>query len=116
MDEYAKLDHLDETDDSECDIISLIDEDGEEHAFEVIDTTEMDGKEYMALLPIYDDPDEAVADSGELVILWVSDELDEDGEPYLEPVIDEDEFDKVAAVFMEHLGDLYDFTTAEEEE
>ena len=55
------------------DILTLQDEDGVDHEFEVLDTYE-----------------------GE--------------EEFLIAIEDEDEFDKVSAIFMDHLKDYYDFT------
>ncbi len=95
----------------EKDVISLLDEDGKEHEFEILDALELDGCQYMALLPLYgeDEAQEALDDSGELVILRVSDEEDEDGEQYLDVIEDEEEFNRVADLFMGRLEDYFDF-------
>ena len=65
----------------------------------------------MALLPLYgeDEAQEALDDSGELVILRVSDEEDEDGEQYLDVIEDEEEFNRVADLFMGRLEEYFDF-------
>jgi len=84
------------------DIITLVDDDGEGHEFEIVDSTEMDGGNYVALVPIEDDSD----DSGELVILKV---MEEDGEEFLDTIEDEAEFDKVSAIFVKRLEDVFDF-------
>jgi len=88
------------------DILTLVDEDGQEHQFEVADTAEFEGCDYMALVPVYDDAQELLDDSGELVILRV---MEEDGEEYLEAIEDEAEFNKVGDFFVARLEDIYDF-------
>ena len=88
----------------EAGIITLVDDEGIEHEFEVADVLEMDGSEYIALVPVYEEED--VDDDGELVVLKV---VAEGVEEYLEAIEDEDEFNKIAAIFMERLGEEYDF-------
>jgi len=87
------------------DILTLVDEEGVEHAFEAVDSLELGDERYMALVPVMDE-EEALEDSGELVVLKV---VEEDGEEFLEAIEDEDEFDQVAAMFMERLEDEFDF-------
>lgn len=87
------------------DILSLTDEEGNEYNFEVLDRIETDDGRYVALLPVYDDPDEQLQDSGELVILKV---LEENGEEYLEQIEDEDEYATVSDAFINRLQDLYE--------
>ena len=87
------------------DIVSVIDDDGEEHIFEELDVLSLDDKEYVALLPIYEEDD--VMDDGELIILLRN--YDDDGEIYLEPIENEAEFMKVGKMFEERLADMFDF-------
>ena len=96
------------------DIVSVVDEEGKEHVFEELDRIETDTGRYVALLPMYDDPQEMLEDSGELIILRV--EEDEDGETYLCPIEDDDEFNEVGEAFEERLSDLFDFEDEGEEE
>ncbi len=100
----------------EKDVISLLDEEGKEHEFEIADAVEMDGQEYMALIPLYDHPEDSLEDSGELVILRVSEDLDEDGDQFLEAIEDEEEYDRVAELFMGRLEEYFDFEEEDEEE
>ena len=86
-------------------IVSVVDEEGEEHIFEELDILELDDKEYVALLPVYDD--EVVDEDGELIILIRN--YDKNDEIYLEPIEDEDEFMKVGKMFEERLADMFDF-------
>lgn len=92
--------------DIETDILTLMDEDGAEHNFELLDSAELDGNTYMALVPIPENPEELLEDPGELVILRVA---EENGEEFLEAIEDEEEFDKVGAFFTERLSDEFDF-------
>ena len=64
-------------------------------------------------LPIYDDPQQTLADSGELVILRV---VEADGEEFLETIDDEDEMDEIADIFMERLEEDYDVISEDEDE
>ena len=93
------------------DIVSVVDEDGKEHVFEELDRIETDTGRYVALLPMYDDPQEMLDDSGELIILKV--EEDDDGDTYLCPIEDDEEFNTVGQAFEERLADLFDFEADE---
>lgn len=87
-------------------IITLVDDEGIEHEFEIADMLEDNGSEYLALIPVIEDPDELLADSGELVVLKV---VAEGVEEFLEAIEDEDEFNRISSMFMERLGEDYDF-------
>ena len=87
------------------DIVSVVDEDGVEHTFEELDRIETDDARYVALLPVYDEAEDNMDDDGELIILKVN---EEDGETYLEPIEDEDEFNEIGSIFEERLSDLFD--------
>ena len=89
------------------DIVSVVDEDGKEHIFEELDRIETDDGKYVALLPLYDDPEEQLQDSGELIIIKV--EEDVDGETYLCPIENEEEFNEVGLAFEERLSEMFDF-------
>lgn len=93
------------------DIVSVEDENGVQHQFEVLDAIETDEGRYVALTPIYEDPAEAVADDGELIVLKV---VEENGEDLLVPIEDDDEFDEIAEIFEERLAEMYDFDNEEE--
>jgi len=98
-------------DDYGPDIISVLDDSGEEREFEVVDRYDTDdGKSYMALIPKYDNQADLLTDSGELLILRIS----EEDETVLEP-IDEEEYDRIGAIFEERLADLFEFEDEDEE-
>ena len=88
------------------DLVSVIDENGVEHVFEELDRIETDTAKYVALLPVYDDAEEIIDDDGELIILKV---CEEDGETYLEPSEDDNEFNEIGKIFEERLSELFSF-------
>lgn len=87
------------------DIVTLTDDDGKEYTFEVIDAIETDTGRYLAMLPVYDDPQKMLDDSGELVIVKVG---EEDGEEYYFEIEDDDEYETVADAFVNRLEDFFE--------
>lgn len=83
------------------DYVVLTDEDGNEVEFEHIDTVEVDGQMYMAFIPA----ELAVDEEAEVVILKV---VEEDGEEILVSVEDDAEADRVFAIVMERVEDMYE--------
>lgn len=94
-----------ENQDYNPDLITLSDDDGKEYTFEVLDAIEDDNNRYLALLPIYDDPQEMLDDSGELVIVKVE---EENGEEYYSDIENDDEYDMIADAFIERLRDAFE--------
>ena len=96
------------------DIVTVVDDDGKEYQFEVLDRIETDDeKRYIALLPVFDSEAELLEDSGELIILRV---MEEDGESILEPIEDDDEFDEIGGIFEERLSEMFEFADGDEDE
>ena len=93
------------------DIVSVIDEDGKEHIFEELDRIETDSGKYVALLPLPENPDSITEDDNELIILKVE---DNNGEIYLSPIEDDNEFNEVGQIFEERLAEMFDFDETEE--
>ena len=87
------------------DIVTLSDEEGHEYQFEVLDAVETDEGRYLALLPVYEKPEDMVEDSGELVVLKV---FEEDGEEYYEEIENDDEYETVADIFVDRLQDVFE--------
>ena len=85
-------------------IIILNDEDGNEVQFEFLDLIELDGEEYVVLLPVEDDEEE----DGEVVILKVEDTDSEDEESYVS-VDDQEILNKVFEIFKEKIKDEFNF-------
>ena len=92
-------------------IIVLNDENGEEVEFEFLDLVELDGEEYVVLLPVEEDTE----DEGEVVILKVEDTDSEDEESYVS-VDDEETLNKVFDMFKEKFKDEFNFVDENEEE
>ncbi len=87
------------------DLISLVDDEGKEYNFEVLDAIETDMGRYLALLPQYEDPKDMLDDSGELVIVKV---FEENGEEYFSDIEDDDEYETVADAFVDRLEDRFE--------
>ncbi len=87
------------------DLVTLSDDQGNEYNFEVLDAVETDQGRYLALLPVYDKPEDMVEDSGELVVLKVFEDGDEE---YYEEIEDDDEYETVADIFVDRLQDAFE--------
>ena len=88
------------------DIISVTDDDGNEHQFEEIDRIETDdGNRYVALLPLLEDADEILEDDGDVIVLKV---LENDGETYLIEIENEDEFTEIREIFEERINKMFE--------
>lgn len=92
-------------DDYNPDIISLSDDEGNEYTFEVLDVIENDDARYMALLPIHEDPQALLDDSGELVIVKVD---EEDGEEFFSEIEDDEEYEMIADAFIDRLQNAFE--------
>ena len=86
-------------------IVSVLDDEGNEHQFELLDAIETDDGRYVALLPVYSEAEAAIEDDGELVILAV---VNDEGEDLLVPIEDDETFDEIAEIFEERLSDYYE--------
>ena len=94
------------------DLYTLVDEDGKESTFEVLDAMEVDGEEYIALTPYFgDDADALLQDDGEVVILKTA--IDEEGEAIMQSIDDEEEYERIGRMFMERLEDMFEFEEGE---
>ncbi len=87
------------------DIYTLVDEDGEEHQFEMLDEMEIDGQTYFALIPYFEDPDESLSGDGDLIVL--KSEI-VDGEEMMASIDDDDEYEKVGNIFLDKLAMLFE--------
>lgn len=93
-----------------ADLVTVLDDEGNEHQFELLDAIETDDGRYVALLPVYETADESINDDGELIILEVS---EENGEELLVPIEEDGVFDEIAEIFEERLSDLYEIEEME---
>ena len=87
------------------DIVTLSDDDGKEYTFEILDAIEDDENRYLALLPIYEDPQKILDDSGEFVIVKVE---EENGEEFFSEIEDDEEYEVVADAFIDRLQDAFE--------
>lgn len=95
----------------EADLLTLLDDEGNEHEFEVIDEIENDDGHFVALVPTQ-------ADSGiEPDTYYIFEIVEEDGEEQLMEVEDEALLDKLAEVFETRFEeDFYDDEDEPEDE
>ena len=84
-------------------ILELIDEDGVEHDFEVLDIFELEENSYAVLLPL-DDPE--FYDSVDAVIMSV--DSDENCEDFLCDIVDDEEWEKVVDYYNENVVEFED--------
>ena len=90
----------------EADIITLLDDDENEYEFEVLDEIDYKDGHYYALMPTFDLPDQDI-ESGSTYRIFEA-VGDEDGEPQLAEVEDDDLLDEIAEVFEERFDQEMD--------
>ena len=101
----SKQNNIPETEDYGNDYVTLVDENGVEREFEIVDSRVTDNNEYFALFPT-ETAENIDSDSGELLILKV---VEDDGAEFLEPIEDDEEYESVAKIFTERLKDIFNF-------
>ena len=84
----------------ESNLISLLDDEGNEYEFEIIEELDYNDGHYYALMPLFDMPDDEDEDS-ENVYMIFEDIIDENGEPQLAEIDDEALLDTLAEMFEE---------------
>lgn len=94
-------------------LVSVLDDEGNEHQFELLDAIETDEGRYVALLPVYTEAELALEDDGELVILEV---VNDDGDDLLVPIEDDEVFANIAEIFEERLEEFYEINEIDEDE
>lgn len=80
----------------EDEVVTLVDEEGAEHDFTVIDIIEVEGAEYAIMLPVDEENNEAI-------ILKFS--KDEDGNELLVDIEDDEEWEKVSDAWEEMIAE-----------
>ena len=93
-----------------ADLLTLVDDEGNEHEFEVLDVIDNDEGCFYALLPTFEDPQSTVEAEG---TYYIFEAIEEDGEEQLAEVEDEELLDKLAEIFESHFDELYE--SADEE-
>lgn len=87
-----------------ADLITLIDDEGVQHEFEILDAIETDDGRYCALLPYLGDGVDGAAEESEYYILQV---VEVDGEEELTEVEDEEMLDTLAEIFEGRFEEMY---------
>lgn len=93
-------------DTADLDLYTLVDEEGNEKLFELIDVLEENGNVYFALIPHIEDP--AALLEGEVELVVLNAKTDEDGNEILEPIESDDEYERIAELFIERLDEEED--------
>lgn len=86
-------------------LYTLVDDEGVAQTFEMLDAIEIGDDRYYAMVPYFEDPNDLINANGELVILK-SDYVD--GEEMLVSIDDDEEFDRMATIFMKRLEEMFD--------
>ena len=84
---------------NDADLISLLDDDGNEYEFEVLDEMEYKDSYYYALMPLFEMVEQDI-EPGSTYMIFEAIE-DENGESQLAEVEDEDLLDEIAEIFEE---------------
>ena len=95
-------------------ILTLEDEAGQEHVFEVVDQVDYEGERYLAVVPYVTTEEEAqaaLAEDADLIIMRVG---EDDGEEVLDIVDDDEELYQVGGIFADRLQDLYEIEGEDE--
>lgn len=86
------------------DILTLVDDEGNEHEFEVLDVIDNDDGCFYALLPVLSDPQDKVDAEG---TYYIFESIEENGEQQLAEVEDEALLDRLAEQFESRFEELY---------
>lgn len=100
MSDKEKLTPEEEEDMETVDLISLQDDEGNEYEFEVLDEIDYKDGHYYALMPTFDLPDQDI-ESGSTYMIFEAVE-DENGEPQLAEIEDEELLDEIAEIFEDN--------------
>lgn len=88
-------------------ILTLEDENGDSHQFEVVDEIEHNEERYIAVVPFYEDPEQALKEEPVLIIFRVG-EPDEEGFETFDIVDDDEEYFEIGGIFSDRLQEMYD--------
>ena len=91
----------------------MIDDEGVEHEFEILDEIDNDDGVFYALLPTFDDPQSELESEGTYYIFEV---IEEDGEEQLAEVEDDELWNRLADVFEERYADGFEDEDEEEDD
>lgn len=100
-------------DDFGADLLTLVDDEGNEHEFEILDVIDGEDGCFYALLPSYSDPQEQVEAEG---TYYIFEAIEEDGEQQLAEVEDKALLDKLAKQFEARFEEFYNDDDDEEDD
>ncbi len=86
------------------DLITLLDENGIEHNFEILDQIEENNTTYFALMPVYENSADMLSSSGEYTILEA---LEVNGEEQLAEINDYDLRRRLSRIFEDRFNDMF---------
>lgn len=99
-------------DEYSADLLTLVDDEGEEHEFEILDVIDNDDGCFYALLPTFETPQDKVDAEG---TYYIFEAIEENGEQQLAEIEDEALLDKLAGLFESRFEELYDDSEEEDE-
>lgn len=103
MSDFEKVNGAEEAE--ETSLVTLLDEEGNEHQFEHVDSFPFNGETYVVLIPTEEEIAEGEADE----VLFFTLQTDEEGNEALTFVEDEAELDMVYEEFKNRMQDEFDF-------
>ena len=101
--------------DMEMDFVSLLDDDGKEYQFEILDIIEENDRKFYALSPVADDENQIIEDSGDYYIMEEIIEDDDDA-PVLVDLEDEKLLDHLAEIFEAHFDEMFEYAEDDQDE
>ncbi len=86
-------------------IITLVDEDNNEHAFEIVDSFENNEETYVAVVPYFEDPSKAFEEDPTIIFFRVGEE-DEEGLETFDVVDDDEEYFTISGIFTKRYEEM----------
>ncbi len=86
-------------------IITLVDEDNNEHSFEIIDSFENNEETYVAVVPYFEDPAKAFEEDPTIIFFRVGEE-DEEGLETFDVVDDDEEYFTISGIFTKRYEEM----------
>lgn len=96
-------------DEREMDFLTLVDDEGNEHEFEILDAIETAEGCFYALLPTVTDPDNAL----DAETYYIFEVVEENGEEQLAEVEDDALLDKLADIFEARFDEMFEIEEPE---
>lgn len=85
------------------DLVTLTDDEGNEYEFLVLDEIDYKDGHYLALIPQFDDPDSGISSDDTYMIFEAVE--DENGDPQLAEIDDDELLDELAEIFAANVED-----------